>query len=212
VRDNKFVTRLASGTLVSAVAGAVLLAGGVANAAPLPTSVGITTVQAADPVTTTTALAVTPASPVDDATTTETLTATLDPATAAGAVVFNDGSNPLGAAVTVANGTASTTATLPTGEHSLTAVFTPTDTTTSGSTSNTVDYTVNGNRGDRHATRNIRGILGHDRGVLGGHRNNRTNVNNNRGNVGNLGNLGGIQGLLGGIQGVLGDLGGNVSN
>jgi hypothetical protein len=41
-------------------------------------------------------------------------------------------------------------------------VFTPTDTTTSGSTSNTVD----GNRGDRHATRNIRGMLGHDRGVL----------------------------------------------
>jgi hypothetical protein len=166
--------------------------------------VGITTVQAADPVTTTTTLAVTPASPADG-NTTETLTATLDPATAAGAVEFNDGSNPLGAAVAVANGTASTTATLPTGEHSLTAVFTPTDTTTSGSTSNTVDYTVNGNRGGRHATRNIRDILGHDRGVLGGHRNNRTNVNNNRGNVGNLGNLGGIQGLLG-------DLGGNVSN
>ncbi len=127
--------------------------------------------------------------------------------------MFNDGTNPLGDPVTIANGTASTITTLPTGEHSLTAVFTPTDTTaSSGSTSNTVDYTVNGNRGDRHATRNLRGTLGHDRGVLGGHRNNRTNVNNNRGNVGNLGNLGGIQRILGGLQGILGDLGCNVSN
>ncbi|MGH3498742.1 MAG: Ig-like domain-containing protein, partial [Nocardioidaceae bacterium] len=134
-----------------------------ASAAPLPRSLGATTtVQAAEADTTTTTLEVTPASPADDATTTETLTATLDPATAQGTVQFNDGSSTLGDPVTLTNGTATTTTTLPSGEHSLTAVFTPTDTTaSSGSTSNTVDDTVKGNRGDRHANRsNHRGTLG----------------------------------------------------
>ena len=62
MHENKFLTRLASGTLVAVIAGTALLIGGVANAAPPPRSVGTTTVQAADTATTTT-LDVTPASP-----------------------------------------------------------------------------------------------------------------------------------------------------
>jgi hypothetical protein len=132
---------------------------------------------------TTTKLALTPDSPATDATTTETLTATISPATADGIVQFTDGRTLLGNAVTVSNGTASTTATLAAGKHALTALFVTTDTTYRGSISNTVDYTVNGNR-------NHRGIPGGNRGILGG-------------------NQGGSGGILSGILGgILGDIAG----
>jgi hypothetical protein len=73
----------------------------------------------------------------------ETLTATVTP-TAAGSVQFQDGTAPIGNPVTVTNGTASITPTLPSGTHSLTAVFTPTNPTAfTGSTSPTVPYLVN---------------------------------------------------------------------
>jgi hypothetical protein len=59
------------------------------------------------------------------------------PRDAAGTVQFKDGGSNIGDPVTVINGAALTiTSTLTTGTHSLTAVFTPTDTTKfSGSTS-----------------------------------------------------------------------------
>ncbi|MGH3781547.1 MAG: Ig-like domain-containing protein [Pseudonocardiaceae bacterium] len=71
------------------------------------------------------------------------MTATVSPS-AAGTVQFFDGTTSLGAPVTVTNGTATTTPTLAPGPHSLSAVFSPTDTVAlSGSTSATVSYTVN---------------------------------------------------------------------
>ena len=92
---------------------------------------------------TTITLEVTPASPVDPLTT-ETLTATVAPATVVGVVEFNDGSTPLGDPAPVTYGSASTTTTLPSGDHSLFADFTPADASAfSGSISNTVGYPVN---------------------------------------------------------------------
>jgi phosphate transport system substrate-binding protein len=76
-------------------------------------------------------LEVTPASPVTVGTT-ETLTTTVPPP-AAGSVQFKDGDATIGSAVSVSsNRDATITTTLPSGTHSLTAVFTPTDPTTYG--------------------------------------------------------------------------------
>src|SRR5581483_9919488 len=70
-------------------------------------------------------------------------TATISP-TAAGSVQFMDGASALGAPVSETTGTATTTvSTLGVGSHSLSAVFTPTNTTSfSGSTSSPVSYTI----------------------------------------------------------------------
>ncbi|HEY6422213.1 MAG TPA: Ig-like domain-containing protein, partial [Pseudonocardiaceae bacterium] len=73
-----------------------------------------------------TVLVVTPASPVA-ANTVETLKATLTPSATAGSVQFKDRTTAIGNPVPVTNGSASTTTTLASGTHSLTAVFTPTD-------------------------------------------------------------------------------------
>jgi len=74
-------------------------------------------------VATTTTLAVSPASPAPY-NTTETLTATVAPS-AAGTVTFSNNGTAIGGPVTVANGTATTTTTLPIGTASLKAAFTP---------------------------------------------------------------------------------------
>ncbi len=74
-----------------------------------------------------------------------TLTATLTPAVAAGAVQFKDGSVSIGGPVPVRNGTASTTSTLAVGSRQLSAVFTPTDPKLyAPSTSPAVPFTVAG--------------------------------------------------------------------
>ncbi|MGH3765886.1 MAG: Ig-like domain repeat protein [Pseudonocardiaceae bacterium] len=92
--------------------------------------------------TTSTTVGVSPQSPVV-AGTTETLTATVNPATAVGNVQFKDGATPVGNSVPVTNGTASITTKLPVGTHSLTAVFTPTDSGAfTPSTSDPVPYLV----------------------------------------------------------------------
>jgi hypothetical protein len=100
-------------------------------------------VPSSGPTATTTALAASPASP-QNAGTDVTLTATVAPGTAAGSVQFKDGSTNLGSAVAVSSGTASMhTTTLSVGTHSLTAVFTPTDSTAfSASTSTAVSYVI----------------------------------------------------------------------
>ena len=56
-----------------------------------------------------------------------TLTATVTPAGAVGAMQFKDGGVNIGNPVAVSNGTASTSSTLAVGPHQLSAVFTPTD-------------------------------------------------------------------------------------
>ncbi|MEO6701600.1 MAG: Ig-like domain-containing protein [Jatrophihabitantaceae bacterium] len=95
------------------------------------------------PVATTTALAVSPASPSTFGDTV-TLTATVTPSSAAGTVQFLDGATNLGAPVTVAAGTASTTtSTLAIGSHSLTAKFIPASGGSLTSTSAVKAYTVN---------------------------------------------------------------------
>jgi hypothetical protein len=105
--------------------------------------------------TTTVTLEVTPALPAGP-TTTESLTATITPSTAAGVVQFNDSSNTLGDPVTLTNGAATTTITLPAGDNSLTADFTPTDATAfTGSISNTVDYPINNAPATQSATTTI---------------------------------------------------------
>ena len=72
-----------------------------------------------------------------------TLTATVGPA-AAGTVVFSDGSTAIGSPVVVRAGVASlATSSLVVGNHSITAVFTPTDASTHlGSTSSAVAYSI----------------------------------------------------------------------
>ena len=60
------------------------------------------------------------------ANTVETLTATVRPSSLAGTVQFKDGSSNIGGPVAVSGGTAATTTTLAPGNHSLTAIFTPT--------------------------------------------------------------------------------------
>jgi hypothetical protein len=112
----------------------------------------------AGPTATTTVLAVTPASPAA-AGTGETLTAKVSPVGAAGSVQFKDGSNNIGSSVPVTNGTAEATTTLPVGTHSLTAVFTPTDSTKFGSsTSNTVPYEVNAPTGAKVTTTTLTAV------------------------------------------------------
>ncbi|MER5464610.1 Ig-like domain-containing protein [Streptomyces sp. NPDC002668] len=92
---------------------------------------------------TTTSLAVSPASPAT-AGTPVTLTATVGPASAAGSVQFRDNGAALGNPVTVSGGQAQlTTSSLGTGNHSLTAAFTPSGTSYNPSTSAAVSYTVN---------------------------------------------------------------------
>jgi hypothetical protein len=76
-------------------------------------------------ISTSTSLAVTPTSPTA-AGSVETLTATLDPATAGGTIQFKDGNASLGSPVVVSAGVATTSVVLPPGPHSLTAIFTPT--------------------------------------------------------------------------------------
>ncbi|MFJ5837569.1 Ig-like domain-containing protein [Streptomyces shenzhenensis] len=91
---------------------------------------------------TTTSLAVSPNAPVA-AGTPVTLTAAVGPAGAAGQVQFRDNGQALGSAVTVSGGEAKlTTSALGAGNHSLTAVFTPSSTAYNGSTSSAVAYTV----------------------------------------------------------------------
>ena len=91
---------------------------------------------------TTTTLTVSPDSPADF-NTQQTLTATVSPSAAAGTVTFKDGDRVIGSPVTVVAGSATTTTTLGAGDHSLTAVFTPSDTATyAGSTSAAVTYSV----------------------------------------------------------------------
>jgi len=77
---------------------------------------------------------------------TVTLTATVNPNTAAGTVQFRDGATNIGPAVAVSNGTAATTTTtLTAGSHQLTAVFTPTNATLySPSTSSVVTFVISG--------------------------------------------------------------------
>ena len=73
---------------------------------------------------------------------TVTLTASETPA-AAGTVQFFDGASPLGSPVTVTAGTATyTTSSLALGSHSLTAVFTPSSTTLTSSTSQPVTLQI----------------------------------------------------------------------
>src|SRR5437879_4972270 len=92
---------------------------------------------------TTTTLTAVPPSPQPPGTTVN-LTASVAPTAAVGSVQFqSDGAN-LGPAVSVTAGTATTsTNSLATGTHSLTAAFTPTDPTAfTGSTSQAVPYTI----------------------------------------------------------------------
>lgn len=72
------------------------------------------------------------------------LTATVTPSTAVGSVTFEDGSTPIGSAVSTTAGVATTsTSSLTTGGHNLTAVFTPTNPASfAGSTSPAVSYTI----------------------------------------------------------------------
>ena len=93
---------------------------------------------------TSTTLATVPASP-QNAGTPVTLNAAVSPATA-GTVQFKDGASNIGSPVSVSGGAASTSSSsLTVGSHSLTAVFTPTNTTLfAGSTSPGVTFVVNG--------------------------------------------------------------------
>ncbi|MFJ8579100.1 Ig-like domain repeat protein [Micromonospora sp. NPDC093277] len=102
---------------------------------------------------TTTELTVSPEGPKPQGTAV-TLTAKVQPTEAAGKVQFHDGSTPLGEAVTVQNGTATTSVTsLPVGVHSLTAVFTPSDATQfKASTSQPRQYEITAPAGDSDLT------------------------------------------------------------
>jgi len=95
------------------------------------------------PTGTSTALTVDTPSPIS-AGTSVTFTATVTPS-AAGTVLFKDGTAALSSGVPVTGGVATyTTSTLPAGTHSITAVFTPTDSTAFGaSTSSALSYVVN---------------------------------------------------------------------
>ncbi|HEY6423395.1 MAG TPA: Ig-like domain-containing protein [Pseudonocardiaceae bacterium] len=107
---------------------------------------------------TSTVLGATPASPAA-AGATETLTVTVTPSAAVGSVQFVDGTTNIGDPVDVSGGTATSTATLASGTHSLTAVFTPTDATAfAGSTSSAVTYVVNGGGGGATATSTVLGV------------------------------------------------------
>lgn len=140
MRKTRFLTQLAESIVVVAIgATGGLLLGGVANAAPSMGPVAINSVILDDHKTTTN-LIVAPNSfpqglPV-------TLVAIVRPRAAAGTVQFKDGGNNIGDPVTVYQGNVriggqvdpnagaafTVTSTLAVGTHSLTAVFTPTDT------------------------------------------------------------------------------------
>lgn len=95
------------------------------------------------PTATSTTLAADPDSPVREDTPV-TLTARLNPSTAAGTVQFQDGDNNIGGPVTVTNGMAMQTTQFEPGTHPLSAVFTPANTALfSTSTSQEISYEVN---------------------------------------------------------------------
>ncbi|MDT4893935.1 MAG: hypothetical protein QOE97_2970 [Pseudonocardiales bacterium] len=95
------------------------------------------------PTQTSTALDISPTSPITVGTV-STLTATVTPAGAVGSVQFKDGATNIGSPVAVSGGTAITTNTFAVNTHSVTAVFTPTDSNAfSTSTSGAVSYVVN---------------------------------------------------------------------
>jgi hypothetical protein len=204
VRTNRFMTRLASGIVaVAAAAATTVLIGGVASAAVLPD----------DHTVTTTTLVMAPSSSA------QTLTARLTPATARGSVQFMDGVTPLGNPVPVTNGTGTITLTLPAGEHSLSAVFNPTDRTAfNRSTSNTVhcDFgNQQGNRGYPRYRDNSGGNRGNqgDPSIVNGNLCGLCSILNILGqlNIPNLGN----SGISGGNRGNLshpGIQGGNRGN
>ena len=123
-----------------AALGALVLVGGLANAAPAVTG-GYGSGGAKGTCTT---LVTSPATTVAQGAQV-TLTAMVAPAAAAGMVQFKDGATAL-STVAVTNGTAATTVTFATaGAHSLTAVFTPTDPAAfTSSTSPAVPLTVTG--------------------------------------------------------------------
>lgn len=80
---------------------------------------------------------------VDATSSGQNLTATLTPSSAAGTVQFQDGGAALGSPVAVSGGTAVLATALSAGSHSLSAVFTPTDSSAfTSSTSSTVVYVV----------------------------------------------------------------------
>jgi hypothetical protein len=145
VRKTRSLTLLATGVVVAAavIATALLATGGtsptgrVFNLAPPASSSQATA--------TSTALTTGSASPVPQGTPL-TLTATVTPAVATGTAQFKDGSANIGDPVEVVNGTApKTTSTLTVGQHQLTAVFTPADTTRySPSTSPAVPFMISG--------------------------------------------------------------------
>jgi hypothetical protein len=171
VRRNRFMMRLASGTLaVAAAAATTVLVGGVASAAALPNDHAATTMT----------LAVTPTASA------QTLTARLTPATARGTVQFMDGRSAVGNPVPVTNGTSAISLMLVPGGHSLSAVFNPTDRTAfNRSTSNTVHC----NFGDQQGNRGYPSYWGNS----GGNQGNQgyPSIGN-----GNLCNLGAILGIL----------------
>ena len=144
---NQFFRRHTAGAFVVALAiPGVLLPGGPANAVPLAVLTSPAHPQSlirSAPTDTSTTVTTSPASPVTQGTT-ETLKATVAPATAVGTAQFKDGATNLGPPITVSKGTAAgTTSRLPVGSHQLTAVFTPTDSTTfSPSTSAPVSLLV----------------------------------------------------------------------
>lgn len=111
--------------VAAAAMGALLLSGGMTDAAPAGGNLQLTDAIAAT--STTTVLTASPVSPVAQGTMV-TLTAMVTPATAPGTVQFKDGTVNLGNPVIVSNGTASgTTSKLASGSRQLTAVFTPSD-------------------------------------------------------------------------------------
>ena len=133
MRINRLFHRYTVGALpvTAAVLGALLFIGGPANAAPTDAPGGALHSLSFPPpspdtnTATSTSLKTSPASPVPHGTRV-TLTATVIPATAAGAVQFKDGTKPLGKPVRVSNGIASGTTSMLSGEsHLLTAAFTP---------------------------------------------------------------------------------------
>ena len=139
---HRWLTRpVVVGLVVVAAAGPALLTGKLASAAPLSNTPTTISAQDANSTTTTITLQVTPSNPAD--TSNLTLTATITPPTATGTVEFLGDSFMLDNPIPVTGGTASATIPFSTGEHFLIADFTPTDTTYSGSISNTVSYTVN---------------------------------------------------------------------
>jgi hypothetical protein len=114
------------------VLGALSLSGGLANAAPAdtlgsPFHPSSSAAPFLNSTATSTVLTTSPASPVTPGTLL-TLTATVTPATAVGAVQFKDGTTNLGGPVAVSKGIAAgTISTLPLGSHQMTAAFTPAD-------------------------------------------------------------------------------------